>query len=374
MATYLKEPLQLGDLTLKNRVFMAPCTRARSTNRLANDLNTEYYQQRSGAGLIITEATAISKQGYGWRDSPALYEKEHANAWKKVSDAVHAKDGRIFLQLWHMGRQSHSSYQENNAQIVAPSAIAVPSEVHAADGSKVPYETPRALDLAEIPAIVQDYKKSAELAKEAGFDGVEIHAANGYLVDQFLQSVSNTREDKYGGSKENRFRLLDEIVVAVSEVWPKERIGVRLSPNGVFGGMGSDDNHEVFRWYAEQLKDRVVYISLMDGLGFGFHNKCKAVSCFDIKLAFGGAVFGNVAYDAKTAEGAVRSGAVDAILFGRPYLSNPDLAERILNGWPLNPDADMSTWYAGGYDSETSKKGYTDFPFYTPPQNEKQEN
>lgn len=286
--------------------------------------------------------------------------------WKKVTDAVHAKGGLIFLQLWHMGRQSDSSYQPNQAQIVAPSAIPCNGDVHAADGSKHPYELPRALKTDEIPGIVQDYKKAAANAKEAGFDGVEIHAANGYLIDQFLQKISNHREDKYGGSRENRYRFLGEIVEALKEVWPANRIGVRLGPNGNFGTMGHEENAELFPWVASQLKPHgLAYLSLIDGLAFGAHGLCREVTLFEMKVAFGGVTFGNCGYDRAAGDTAVRTGVADAIVYGRLYISNPDLAERFINNWPLNPDAKYEHYYLGGYGKD-GHIGYIDYPFYNP--------
>ncbi|TMW69069.1 hypothetical protein Poli38472_001228 [Pythium oligandrum] len=357
-------PLTLGnDFVLKNRVVFSPLTRARSNpkTRAPNDLNTLYYEQRAGAGLIITEATAISEQGFGWFGAPALYTQEHADGWKKVVDAVHAKGGKIVLQLWHMGRQAHSSFNSKN-EIVAPSAIAITQgQLRNAKGEHASYEVPRALETDEISAIVEDYRKCAELAKQVGFDGVEIHGANGYLIASFLQSVTNKRTDKYGGSIENRARFLLEVVDAIKTVWSSDRIGVRLSPNGSFGQMGSEDNVETYKYVFQQLSQHnLAYVALLDGFGFGYHGKCPLITVSDAKTHFKGTVFATNSYTRGIAEGVVRSGAADAVGFGRLYISNPDLAERFQNDWPLNADAE----YADYWDASKGAEGYTTFPAY----------
>ena len=238
----LLSSFNLKDLSLKNRVVMAPMTRSRAgKERMPNALMAEYYAQRAAAGLIITEATTISPQGNGWQQTPGIYTDEQAEAWKQTVDAVQAKGGLIFLQLWHTGRASHSDFQENNQLPVAPSAIAISGDgIHTPNGKK-PYQTPRALETDEIPQIVENYRLAAERAKIAGFDGVEIHSANGYLIDEFLQSKTNQRQDIYGGSLENRFRFLKEIVESILTVWKSDRVGVRLSPNGVYNDMGSSE-------------------------------------------------------------------------------------------------------------------------------------
>jgi 2,4-dienoyl-CoA reductase-like NADH-dependent reductase (Old Yellow Enzyme family) len=353
------------DLQLKNRIVFGPLTRARSDKetREPNEINQLYYEQRTGAGLLITEATAISEQAFGWYGAPALYTDAHVAAWKKVVDRVHAKDGKIFLQLWHMGRQSHSSFNPKN-EIVAPSAIGIQQgHLRNSKGEHVPYEVPRALETDEIPGIVEDYRKSAALAKKAGFDGVEIHSGNGYLVDTFLQSSTNTRTDKYGGSFENRARFLLEIIEAIKQDWSSDRIGVRLSPNGGFGSMGSADNFEQFTYTAAQLdKLDLAYVAILDGFGFGYHDKGRLVTAFDIKKVYNGTVIATNSYTRDIAEGAVRSGAADLVSFGRLYISNPDLAERFQNDWPLNPEAT----YADYWTAEQGAQGYTTFPAYTP--------
>ncbi|MDJ0595100.1 MAG: alkene reductase [Pleurocapsa sp. MO_226.B13] len=356
----LLSPLNEKGLSLKNRVVLAPMTRARAgAERMPNALMAEYYAQRSGAGLLITEATAISLQGNGWVNTPGIYTDEQAEAWKQVIDTVHERGSKIFLQLWHTGRASHSSFQPNNGLPVAPSAIKIEGfEAHTPEG-KQPYETPRALETAEIPQIVEDYRQAAARAKQAGFDGVEIHSANGYLIDEFLQSKTNQRSDRYGGSLENRYRFLKEIVESILTVWEAKQIGVRLSPNGAFNDMGSQDYRETFTYVAQQLNSYgLAYLHLLDGLDFGFHEQGEPMTLAEIKKVYNGMLIGNCGYDRTDAERAIASGDADLIAFGRPYISNPDLVARFANNWELNPDADMSVWYS--FDAE----GYTDFPTY----------
>lgn len=357
---HLLSPFQLKDLTLSNRVVMAPLTRGRAgAERIPNALMAEYYSQRADAGLIITEATAISQQGYGWVNAPGIYTEEQTNAWKQIVEAVHAQGSLIFLQLWHTGRASHSSFQVNNQLPVAPSAIKLEdSEAHTPNG-KEPYETPRALETEEIPQIVADYRTSAANAKQAGFDGVEIHSANGYLIDQFLQSKTNKRSDRYGGSLENRYRFLKEIVESILTVWDAGRVGIRLSPNGVFNDMGSPDYRETFTYVVQQLNNYgLAYLHLLDGLAFGFHEQGEPMTLAEFRKVYDGALMGNCGYDRETAEQAIANGDADLIAFGRPYISNPDLVARFANNWELNPDADMGTWYSSG------SEGYIDFPTY----------
>ena len=360
VATCLVEPFNLNGLTLSNRIVMAPMTRARAgTERMPNGVMAEYYAQRASAGLIVTEATTISEQANGWTESPGIYTDEMAAAWKQVVDAVRAREGKTFIQLWHCGRASHSSFHGGELA-VAPSAIAIDGEyIHTPNG-KQPHETPRALRTDEIPGIVEDYRRAAERARSAGFDGVEVHSANGYLLDSFLQSKTNHRTDRYGGSVENRYRLLDEVVRAVCDVWPANRVGVRLSPNGVYNDMGSPDFREQFMYVASQL-DRfgLAYLHVMDGLAFGFHELGQPMSLNDFRQVFRGPLIGNCGYTLDTAEKALAEGDADAIAFGRPFISNPDLVERFTHGWPLNPDSDMAVWY-----SSTGSKGYTDFSTY----------
>jgi N-ethylmaleimide reductase len=357
----LLQPFQLRDLSLPNRVVMAPLTRSRAgASRIPNSLMAEYYAQRSSAGLIVSEATTISEQANGWLESPGIYTDAMAEGWRLTTDAVHARGGRIFLQLWHMGRASHSSFHGGRLPVSA-SAIAIAGDgIHTPQGKQA-YETPRALDTAEIPGVVADYARAAARARAAGFDGVEIHAANGYLVDQFLQSKTNHRTDRYGGSVENRFRFLAEVVEAVAAEWPVGRVGVRLAPNGGFNDMGSPDFREQFTYAASQLDAfGLAYLHVMDGLAFGFHTLGEPMTLAEFRRVFRGPLIGNCGYTQASAEAAIASGLADLIALGRPYISNPDLVERFANGWPLAAAADMSTWY-----SPTGATGYTDFPAHS---------
>eukprot|EP00899_Mesostigma_viride_P014912 jgi/Mesvir1/23421/Mv21107-RA.1 len=366
---HLLSPLEHpSGLTLKNRVIMAPLTRARAgEDRVPKALNVEYYTQRVSAGLIISEGTTISPVANGWSCNAAIYTQEHVEGWKKVTSAVHAAGGLISCQLWHIGRASHSSYQPNNQLPVAPSAIALKEETagkrHAADGSYQPNEVPRALETGEIPGVVEEFGMAARRAKEAGFDFVEIHGANGYLIDEFLQSSVNKRTDKYGGGKEGRFQILREVVERVCQELPSSRVAVRLSPNGAFNDMGSEDNFDAFLYYAAELnKYKLGFLHVMDGLQFGYHNKCPPVTLQDIRKVYDGPVMGNCGYTMEAAEEAVKNGHADVIAFGRLYLSNPDLVERFANNWPLAPVPPMDLWYA----SNLGAKGYTDFPRFAP--------
>jgi len=354
----LFETFALRDLALRNRVVLAPMTRSRAgTSRIANRLMAEYYSQRSSAGLLISEATTISPEANGWNESPGIYTDAMVEGWKHTTHAVHEKGGVIFLQLWHMGRASHSSFH-NGQLAVAPSAIKINEEyIHTPTG-KQPHEVPRALETAEISRVVDDYRRAAHRAMAAGFDGVEIHAANGYLIDEFLQSRTNHRTDHYGGNIENRYRFLEEVVQAVTSVVPANRVGVRLSPNGVFNDMGSPDYREQFSFVASQL-DRfdLAYLHVMDGLAFGFHKLGEPMTLTGFRRVFRGPLIGNCGYTQVTAETAISQGHADLIAFGRPFISNPDLVERFRNGYPLAADAPMSDWYL-----PTGPKGYTDYP------------
>ncbi|MGB3571542.1 MAG: alkene reductase [Phormidesmis sp.] len=357
--SHLFQPYEMGDLSLNNRVAMPPLTRGRAgKERIPNALMAEYYVQRSNAGLVIAEGTAPSKQGNGWDQAPGIYNEAQTEGWRQVAEAVHQHGSSIFLQLWHTGRASHSSFQENGQLPVAPSAIKIEgSEAHTATG-KQPYEVPRALETEEIPGVVEDYRKAAENAKKAGFDGVEIHAANGYLINEFLDSKTNQRTDKYGGSLENRYRFLKEIVEVIMTVWPANRIGVRISPNGAFNDMGAPDYRETFTYVAKQLNSYgLAYLHVMDGLAFGFHELGEPMTLPEFRQVFDSTIIGNCGYDRETAEKAIAAGDADLIAFGRPYISTPDLVDRFKNGWELNPD-DQSTWYTHG------SEGYTDYPTY----------
>jgi N-ethylmaleimide reductase len=360
MTSKLFESFRLHDLILSNRIVLAPMTRARAgTARVPNRVMADYYAQRSAAGLLITEATTISQEGNGWNESPGIYTDEMADGWKQTNNAVHERGGVIFLQLWHTGRASHSSFHDGQ-RAVAPSAIKINEpEIHTPTG-KQPHEVPRALETSEIPRIVEDYRRAAERAKQAGFDGVEVHSANGYLIDQFLQSKTNHRTDQYGGSIENRYRFLQELIEAVTSVWPAYRVGVRLSPNGHYNDMGSPDFRDQFTFVARQL-DRfgLAYLHVLDGLAFGFHQLGEPMTLAEFRKVFHGSLMGNCGYTKERAEKAIAEGNADLISFGRPFISNPDLVERFKNGWPLAEPAQMSDW-----SSSTGAKGYTDFPAY----------
>jgi N-ethylmaleimide reductase len=364
----------LSGLELRNRLVLSPMTRARGTpsekgwldpsTSNPNDLMVEYFAQRAGdAGLLITDATAVSEMGSGWPGAPHIRTKENVVGWKKVTDAVHAKDGFIFLQLWHMGRAGHSSFHPTTNKIVSASAIAIPDKnTKNVKLENVPYEVPVPMTVEEIKETVQDYVTATRLAKQAGFDGVELHGGNGYLIDQFIQSSTNQRGDEYGGSKENRIRFLKEILDAMiaDGSFPANRIGIRFSPNGNYNDMGSVDNDVLFPYVAEEMnKYGLAYLHIMDGLGFGYHGKCRVVRLFDFKKNFDGPVIGNITLTKEIAEGIVRSGAADLVAFGRKYISNPDLAARFANNWPLNEEPPYDTWW-----QHTGAKGYTDWPFY----------
>jgi 2,4-dienoyl-CoA reductase-like NADH-dependent reductase (Old Yellow Enzyme family) len=355
----LFEKVKLGNYELKNRIALAPMTRARAgVNRMPNVLMAEYYAQRADAGLLISEATSISIQGLGWNNSPGIYTDEQVEAWRLTTNAVHKKNGKIFLQLWHCGRASHTSFHPELGLPVAPSAIRMEADyIHTPDG-KQDTEVPRALELKEIKLIIRDYQDAAKRAMQAGFDGVEIHAANGYLLDTFLQSKTNIREDEYGGSIENRSRLLIEIVEAIKEVLEPGQIGVRISPNGIFNDMGSNNYREQFLFLAKVLAEHdLAYLHIMDGLSFGFHELGDPMQLAEFKEVYPGTIIGSTGYTKEKAQAQIEIGAADLIAFGRPFISNPDLVTRFKNDLELNPDAQMSDWY-----SDTGAKGYTDFP------------
>lgn len=362
LATPLLSPFNLAGLTLKNRVVMAPLTRGRAgKERIPNALMAEYYAQRASVGLIIAEATAISKQANGWLHSPGIYSEEQTHAWRQVVETVHAKGTPFFLQLWHSGRASHRSFQEDGQRPVSASAIKLDGKYSHTPVGKQPYEIPRALETNEISLVVNDYRQAAQRAQEAGFDGVEIHAANGYLIDQFLQSKTNQRTDQYGGSLENRYRFLKEIIEAILTVLPANRVGVRLSPNSTFNDMGSPDFRETFLYVSQQLNAYgLAYLALIDGLEFnGFHELGEPLTSAEFRNVFTGPIIANSGYTQETASTVIQNGNADLIAFGRPIISNPDLVERFANGWSLNPPANPSVWYSFG------QEGYTDFPTYS---------
>jgi N-ethylmaleimide reductase len=361
--TTLFTPLPLGDLTLPNRIIMAPLTRmrAKTPGNIPQALNAEYYAQRASAGLIIAEATQIAPFGQGYPATPGIHSPEQIEGWKLVTDAVHQAGGHMFLQLWHVGRVSHSSFHPEEGLPVAPSAIAPSGQTFTAEWKQVPYETPRALETKEIPGIVAQYRQAAINAKAAGFDGVEVHGANGYLLDQFLQDGSNKRTDPYGGSIENRARLLLEAVDAVVEVWGKGRVGVRLSPYGTFGDMQDSDPKALFTYVLQQLSARgIAYVHMIEprATSAGGNDAVNeaAPSTSDLfRHLFKGVFITAGGYTPESAAEAVVFGHADAVAFGRIFIANPDLPERIRQGAALNP-YNRATFYGGG------AKGYTDYP------------
>lgn len=344
----LFDTLPLGDLVLPNRVIMAPLTRCRaSAGRVPNALMAEYYAQRAGAGLILSEATSVCPQGVGYPDTPGIWNEAQVQGWKEVTEAVHARGGRIFLQLWHVGRISDPLYLGGELP-VAPSALAPEGHVSLVRPEKA-YVTPRALELDEIPGIVAAYRQGAENAKLAGFDGVEIHAANGYLLDQFLQDSTNRRSDAYGGCIENRARLLLEVTDAAIEAWGPGRVGVHLAPRCDAHSMGDSNPAATFGYVAEELGKR--------GIAFIFAREAQGPGLLgpELKRKFGGVFIANQGLTAETATAIVETGQADAVAFGVPYIANPDLVQRLRLGAPWN-EARPQLFYGGGV------PGYTDYP------------
>jgi len=355
-AERLFDQTKIGDLTLKNRIAMAPMTRGRAgDSRVPNEMMAEYYFQRASAGLIITEATVVSPQGIGWIGSPGIYTPEMVMGWRRVTDRVRPAGSRIFLQLWHCGRASHSDFHNGELPVSASAVRLNGDKIHTPVGKK-DYEVPRPLTLEEIRVTVNDYRKAAIRAKEAGFDGIEVHSANGYLLNQFLDAKTNLRTDEYGGSIEKRYRLLGEVLAAVCEVWPSCRVGVRLSPNGVFNDMGSPDFRETYLYTIRQLaRLNLGYVHIMDGLAFGFHGLGEAMTLAEFRNYYSGPIVGNCGYSREDGEQRIVDGNADIACIGRPFISNPDLVERWRNDWPLAPYDDMSLWYTSG------PEGYTDY-------------
>jgi N-ethylmaleimide reductase len=355
----LFDPISIGNLKCKNRIVLAPMTRGRAgVDRIPNDLMAEYYFQRSGAGLIITEATSVSEQGLGWNESPGIYTDAMVEGWKKVTEKLKPTGTPIFLQFWHCGRASHSDFHDGELPVSASAVKIDGDHIHTPLGSK-PYETPRALTVDEIKSVVDDYRQAAINAKVAGFSGVEVHGANGYLINQFLDSKTNQRDDEYGGSVENRFRFFKEVLEAVLEVWPSEQVGARISPNGVFNDMGSPDFRETYLYAVKELnKLNLGYLHIMDGLAFGFHEQGEPMTLADFRPVYDGVIIGNCGYSKEDAEQRIADGLADMAAIGRPFISNPDLVERLKNDWPLAPSEDMSKWYTPG------PEGYTDYPTY----------
>jgi len=357
--TDLFRPVTLGgDLVLSNRIVMASLTRSRAGNDdVQTALNAEYYRQRSSAGLILSEATNITQQGKGYAFTPGIYTDAQVAGWKLVTDAVHAAGGRIFCQLWHVGRISHSSLQPGGGLPVAPSAVQPEGQAFTETGFQ-PLETPRALDLSEMPGLIADYAHAAECAKRAGFDGVEVHAANGYLLEQFLRQKTNQRTDSYGGSIENRARLLVEATSAVVDVWGGQRVGIRLSPVSPANDMGGGaaDAQPVYEHVVGQIERLgLCYMHLIEGATQGPRDNI-AFDYAKLRGMFSGLYMANNGYDLALAQDALRHRRADLIAFGRPFITNPDLVERLRDGIALAPATDKTHWYGG------SAEGYTDYP------------
>jgi len=352
----LFQPLRVGDLELPNRVLMAPLTRARSTQPgdIPNELNAEYYAQRAGAGLIVSEASQVSPQGKGYAFTPGIHSDEQVEGWRLVTDRVHNAGGRIVLQLWHVGRISHTDLQPGGAQPVAPSALRAESQTFTSEESgMLPVSEPRALETDEIPGIVEQFRAGAQRAKDAGFDGVEIHGANGYLLDQFTRTGSNHRTDLYGGSLENRLRLPLEVAQAVAGVWGPGRVGYRVSPAGEFNSMSDANPLETFAALASKLGALgLAYIHNVESFRGSVRDDAMTGAVRD---AFPGVYIGNGAYTPDLARERLESSKADAIAFGELYIANPDLAERIREGAPLS-EPNRDTFYTRG------AEGYTDYP------------
>ena len=357
MTTSLFDPINLGAISAPNRIMMAPLTRGRSeaVHVPVTALKADYYAQRANAGLIIAEATGISQEGLGWPSAPGIWSDDQVAAWTPVTEAVHEAGGRIILQLWHMGRLVHSDFL-NGAQPVSASATTAPGDAHTAEGKK-PYVAARALALDEIPRVIADYVHAAKNAMAAGFDGVQIHSANGYLLDQFLRENSNMRDDQYGGSIENRIRLMTEVTQAVVDAIGADRVSVRLSPNGET--QGCDDSNPVALFTAAAValqKIGISFLELREQKPFGNFGKSDVPRVSpEIRKVFTNPLVLNQEYTFETAHADLASGLADAISFGRPYISNPDLTERLRTGAEITPD-NFRTWYSPG------AVGYTDYP------------
>jgi 2,4-dienoyl-CoA reductase-like NADH-dependent reductase (Old Yellow Enzyme family) len=344
----LLKPISIGDLHLSNRVFMAPLTRCRAgAGRVPNTLMRDYYVQRASAGLIFSEATAVTPMGVGYPDTPGIWSAEQVQGWKDITHAVHAAGGKMLLQLWHVGRVSDPSYL-NGALPVAPSAIAPAGHVRLLRPVQ-PFVTPRALETGEIPGLIEAYRLGAEHAQAAGFDGVEIHGANGYLLDQFLQDKSNRRTDAYGGSIENRARLMLEVTDAAISVWGANRVGVHLAPRGDSHDVGDSNPAATFGYLAKQLgQRRIAFLCVRESVG---PNRLG----LELRKTFGGTYVANESHTGETAEQLLKAGEADAVAFGKLFIANPDLPRRFALRAPLNPP-DPDTFYAPG------PKGYTDYP------------
>jgi N-ethylmaleimide reductase len=352
----LFDPIRLGAIEAPNRILMAPLTRGRATREhVPTPLMAKYYAQRASAGLIITEATGVSREGLGWAYAPGLWTPEQTEGWRPVTEAVHKAGGRIVAQLWHMGRIVHPNFL-GGARPVSASATTAPGEVRTYDG-KLPYAEARPLRLDEIPRLLDDYRAAARNAMAAGFDGVQIHAANGYLIDQFLRDGTNHRQDEYGGPVEHRIRLLREVAAAVSETVGPERTGVRLSPNGAANGCNDSHPEPLFTAAAAALSAlRIAFLELREPLGEStFRERDRPPISPLIRKAFARTLILNSDFGPELAEATVAEGKADAITFGRPFIANPDLPRRIAEKLPLATAA-VATYYSQGLE------GYVDYP------------
>lgn len=360
----LFSPFTLCGLTLKNRVVMAPMTRARALNDIPDDLTVLYYRQRAGAGLIVSEGVPVSIQGRGYLFNPGLYNQEQVEGWKRVTRAVHEEGGKIFAQLWHVGRVSHTTLQpDGGAPVSSSHKLAANSLAYAYNEEHEPGQiqasAPRALSTEEIPGITNDFVQAARKAMEAGFDGVEIHGANGYLFEQFINPTVNDRTDHYGGSIQNRIRLLLETIDAVAQEVGRAKVGVRISPFGrLFDMAPFDDEAQTWVEVAREVQQRdIAYVHLSDQLTIGAEGMPDGFAR-SFRETFRGTLIAAGGFDRESAERALESGELDLIAFGRPFIANPDLVERMKNGWPL-ATPDRSTFYGN-----SGKKGYVDYPVY----------
>jgi N-ethylmaleimide reductase len=361
MSKNLFSSLRLGAIEIPNRVVMAPMTRCRATPEgCLTALTAEYYRQRAGAGLIISEATQVSQQGIGYPCTPGIYTREHVEAWKPVVRAVHDEGGKMYCQLWHCGRVSHNEFQAGGVAPVSSSAVGKGGEVYTYTGPK-PYPEPRALEMGEIAGVIEQYRHGAKMALEAGFDGVELHGANGYLPDQFLRDGVNRRTDEWGGSIENRSRFMLEVMRALVAVWGADRVGVRLSPCGTFNDMSDSQPRATFAYVVKALGGMgLAYLHIMEAMeGDLKHGKgwpsWESIPVSYFRPMFTGPLITNAGFTKEKAEAYIARGDCDAVAFGVPYIANPDLVERFRTGAALAVP-DVSTFYAGG------ARGYTDYP------------
>ena len=353
----LFSPVTMGGIELPNRIFMAPLTRNRAHgDGTPNEMAQIYYSQRASAGLIVSEATQVDAMGKGYIDTPGIHSDDHVRAWAKITDEVHAAGGRIFLQLWHVGRISHVSLLPEGRKPLAPSAIRANQQTFTANGFEDCSE-PETMTLDQIKETVEQFRHGAQMALKAGFDGVEVHAANGYLLDQFLQDRTNHRDDEYGGPVANRMRFVSEVVDAVATVWPRERIGIRVSPLGGFNDIGDSDPERLFSEVYKMLSGKnLAYLHIVEQSQEAENDEKSVKLIQRLRSHYTGFTIANGGYDADRAAKAIASGHADAVAFGRPFLANPDLPERFRTGAALNPQ-DQNTFYGGG------KEGYVDYPF-----------